>query len=166
MQAIANAQKLSFSDDGDAGDLGFRNDGENDGTREGPVQNKWFIKGVFQFVPPDFKFPSCKLEQGLVHWFKGMRLNKGVVWPFWDFVENKEAPPVGHIWGNISTHWKFLFSDILEDGLKAQGMEIKLPPTATPEQLKDWCEKCKIVLKDRVSLSIDDETIAEGKVTT
>ena len=68
---------MSTSDSDDAGDLGFNgtngdgNDGNN-GTEEGPVQNKWLIKGVFQFVPPDFKFPSCMLEQGLRHWFKGM----------------------------------------------------------------------------------------------
>ena len=81
LKAIANTHNLSISDGGDAGDLGFGNDGtDGDGTDgNNPVQNKWVIKGAFWFVPPDFKFPSCKLEQGLVHWFKGMELENGVI---------------------------------------------------------------------------------------
>ena len=83
LKAIANAQKLLISDGGeDAGDSGFGDgDGGNNATN-GPIQNKWVIKGAFWFVPPDFKFPSCKLEQGLVHWFKGMKLDNGVICPF------------------------------------------------------------------------------------
>ena len=153
-ERIENAHNLSISG-GDAGDSGFGNngefgDGENDATN-GPLQNKWLIKGAFQFVPPDFKFPSCKLEQGLVYWYKGMRLENGVIRPFRDFVENKEALPVGKIRGKFSSHWRFSFSEVLEDGLKELGMESKLPPTATPEQLKDCCKNCKVVLRERVS---------------
>ena len=63
---IENAHNLSISAGGeDSGDSGFGINGGNDGTGEGPLQNKWLIKGAFRFVPPDFKFPSCKLEQGL-----------------------------------------------------------------------------------------------------
>ena len=84
IQAIANAQNLLISD-GDAGDLGF-GDGGTDGTNgtngNDSVQNKWAHKGAFRFVPPDFKFPSCKLEQGLVCWFKGMKLENAVIRPF------------------------------------------------------------------------------------
>ena len=48
IQAIANAQNLSILDN--AGGSGFNGTNGNDridGTGEGPVQNKWLIKGVF-----------------------------------------------------------------------------------------------------------------------
>ena len=66
-------------------------------------------------------------------------------------MENKEALPIGKIQGNFSSHWRFSFSEVLEDGLKELGMESKLPPTATPEQLKEHFENCKVVLMDKVS---------------
>ena len=40
--------------------------------------------------------------------------------------------------------------------MKARGMESELPPTATPEQLKDCCEDCKVVLAERVSHFYDN----------
>ena len=80
LKAIVNAHGLSILDNGDedAGDLGF--DGNN-GT-DGPVENKWLIEGAFRFVPPDFKFPSCMLDQGIRHWFKGMQLDNKIICPF------------------------------------------------------------------------------------
>ena len=78
MKAIANAHKLSIWDNGDdAGDSGF-----GDGGNDGQVQNEWLIDGAFRFVPPDFTMPSCMLEQGIRCWFKGMKLENGVIWPF------------------------------------------------------------------------------------
>ena len=81
-------------------------------------------------------------------------------------MENKEALPVGRIRGNFSSHWRFSFSEVLEEGLKERGMESKLPPTATPEQLKECFENCKVVPKERVSHFCDKEKIADGEVTT
>ena len=46
MQAIANAQKLSISNNGDGGDLGLGNNGTNGNGGDGPVQNTWVHKGV------------------------------------------------------------------------------------------------------------------------
>ena len=95
-----------------------------------------------------------------------MRLDNGVIQPFCDFVENKEALPVGRIRGNFSTHWRFLFSEVLEEGLKEKGMELKFPPTATPEQLKEHFENHKVVLEHKVSCFCDGGKGLKNKVTT
>ena len=82
-QAIASAHNLPISDiDIDAGDLGFGDGGNdgNDGNQQ--VENKWLIEGAFRFVPPDFQFPSCVLDQGIRHWFKGMQLDNKIICPF------------------------------------------------------------------------------------
>ena len=101
MKAIAEAQKLSISNsDGEAGvDLGFGNNGTNcNGTNEQEVQNECLIDGAIQFVPPEFKFPSCVLQQGLVCWFKGMPHGQNqVIWPFGDFMLHEHASPPGTI---------------------------------------------------------------------
>ena len=82
-QTIANAQNLSILDNArDSGFNGTNGNDRTDGTGEGPVQNKWLIEGAFQFVPPDFKFPSCVLQQGIRHWFKGMQLDDKIIHPF------------------------------------------------------------------------------------
>ena len=90
-----------------------------------------------------------------MYWFKGMKLENAVIRPFRDFVGDKHALPPGRIRGIFSSHWRFLFSEVLEEGLKARGMESELPPTATPEQLKGYFENCKIVLEDKVSYFYD-----------
>ena len=80
-KAIANAHNILIPDE-DAGDSGF--DGTNgDGTNgNNQVENKWLIEGAFRFVPPDFQFPSCVLDQGIRCWFKGMQLDDKIIRPF------------------------------------------------------------------------------------
>ena len=80
-------------------------------------------------------------------------------------MENKEALPVGKIRGKFSSHWRFLFSEVLEDGLKELGMEHFLEPTATPEQLKEHFENCKVVLEHKVSHHCDGGKGLKNKVT-
>ena len=50
--------------------------------------------------------------------------------------------------------------------MKERGMESKLPPTATPEQLKECCENCKVVPSERVSHFCDGGKGLQGTVST
>ena len=50
-------------------DHNFGEDNNDDG--EGVVQTKFLVDGVFCFVPRNFKFPLCKVKQGLSFWFWG-----------------------------------------------------------------------------------------------
>ena len=50
--------------------------------------------------------------------------------------------------------------------MNEKGMESKLPPTATPEQLKECFENCKVVLKEKVSHFCDGGKGLKNKVTT
>ena len=45
-------------------------------------------------------------------------------------------------------------------------MESELPPTATPEQLKECCENCKVVLSERVSHFCEGGKGLQGTVST
>ena len=79
---------------------------------------------------------------------------------------NKHALPPGKIKRNFSTQWKCLFSKVLEEGLKARGMEHFLEPTATPEEFKVHCDNCKVVLSERVSHFCEGGKGLQGTVST